>query len=145
MFDSVLNVPLRFSYWKLSFAIELQQSKPFQPNNKDWNNFITGVVLTLFRLPCFVLRSSRPEVLCDKGVLRNFAKFTGKRLCQSLFFNKVAGLRSATLLKKRFRHRCFPVNFTKFLRATFLQNTSGRMPLEDVHLLKIPRNYLWRS
>ena len=28
-----------------------------------------------------------------KGVLRNFAKFTGKHLCQSLFFNKVAGLR----------------------------------------------------
>ena len=28
-----------------------------------------------------------------KGVLRNFTKFTGKHLCQSLFFNKVAGLR----------------------------------------------------
>ena len=28
-----------------------------------------------------------------KGVLRNFAKFTGKPLCQSLFCNKVAGLR----------------------------------------------------
>ena len=28
---------------------------------------------------------------CKKGVLRNFAKFTGKHLCQSLFFNKVAG------------------------------------------------------
>ena len=31
-----------------------------------------------------------------KGVLRNFAKFKGKHLCQSLFFNKVL----ATLLKK---------------------------------------------
>ena len=29
-------------------------------------------------------RSSRPEVLCKKSVLRNFAKFTGKHLCQSL-------------------------------------------------------------
>ena len=38
-------------------------------------------------------RSSRPEVFCKKGVLRNFAKFTGKHLCQSLFFNKVADLR----------------------------------------------------
>ena len=37
-------------------------------------------------------RSSRQEVFCKKGVLRNFAKFTGKHLCQSLFFNKVAGL-----------------------------------------------------
>ena len=27
-----------------------------------------------------------------KGVLRNFAKFTGKDLCQDLFFNQVTGL-----------------------------------------------------
>ena len=27
-----------------------------------------------------------------KGVLIDFAKFTGKHLCQSLFFNKVVGL-----------------------------------------------------
>ena len=64
-------------------------------------------------------RSSRPEVFCKKGVPRNFAKFTGKHLCQSLFFNKVAGLRPATLLKKRLWHRCFPVSFVKFLRTPF--------------------------
>ena len=32
----------------------------------------------------------QPEVLCKKGVFKKFAKFTGKHLCQSLFFNKVA-------------------------------------------------------
>ena len=32
---------------------------------------------------------SRPEVFCKKGVFKNFAKFTGKHVCQSLFFNKV--------------------------------------------------------
>ena len=32
------------------------------------------------------------------GVLRNFAKFTGKHLCQSLFFNKGAGLRPVVTL-----------------------------------------------
>ena len=36
-------------------------------------------------------RSSRPEVFCKKGALRNFAKFTEKHLCQSIFFNKVVG------------------------------------------------------
>ena len=51
--------------------------------------------------------SSRPEVFCKKGVLRNFAKFTGKYLCQRLFFNKVAGLRR---------------NYQEHL---FSQNTSG--------------------
>ena len=36
-------------------------------------------------------------------------------------------LRPATLLKKRLWHRRFPVNFVKFLRTPFLQNTSGRL------------------
>ena len=33
-----------------------------------------------------------------KGTLENFVKFTGKRLCQSLFLNKVAGLRPPAAL-----------------------------------------------
>ena len=32
---------------------------------------------------------------------------------------------SATLLKKRLWHGCFPVSFAKFLRTPILQNTSG--------------------
>ena len=59
-------------------------------------------------------RSSRPDMFCKKGVLRNFVKFTEKHLCHSLYFNKVAGLRPATLLKKRSWHKCFPVNFRNF-------------------------------
>ena len=42
------------------------------------------------------VRSSRLEVFCWKVVLENFAKFTGKYMCQSLYFHKVAGLRPAT-------------------------------------------------
>ena len=56
-----------------------------------------------------MLRSNRPEVFCKKGVLGNFAKFTGKHLCQI-----------NTLLKKRLWHSwCFLVNFAKFSRAPF--------------------------
>ena len=36
-------------------------------------------------------RSSHQRCSVKKGVLRNFAKFIGKHLCQNLFFNKVAG------------------------------------------------------
>ena len=64
-------------------------------------------------------RSIQQRCSLRKGVLRNFVKFTGKHLCQSLFLNKVSGLRPATLLKKRLWHRCFPVNFVKFLRTPF--------------------------
>ena len=65
-----------------------------------------------------------------KKDVKNFAKFTGKHLCQSLFLdkvagliytslflNKVAGLRPATLSKKRLWYKCFPVNFAKIFRA----------------------------
>ena len=75
------------------------------------------------------VRSSHRRCSVRKGVLGNFAKFIGKHLCQCLFFNIVAGLRHATLLKKRLWQRCFPVNFPKFLRTTFLQNPSGRLLL----------------
>ena len=36
-----------------------------------------------------IFRSSRPGVFCKKGVLRNFANFTGKHLCESLFLIKL--------------------------------------------------------
>ena len=62
-------------------------------------------------------RSSRPEVFSKKGVLTNFKKFTGKDLCQSLFFDKVAGL--SLQLEKRLWQMCFPVNFVKFLKTPF--------------------------
>ena len=52
-------------------------------------------------------RSNRLEVICRKGVLRNSTKFKGKYL----------SLWPATSLKKRLWHRCFPVNYAKFLRT----------------------------
>ena len=85
-------------------------------------------------------RSSRPKVFCKKCVLKNFAKFTGKHLCQSLLFNKVAGLRPANLLIKRLWHRCFPVNFAKFLRTPFLTEHLRWLLLKKVSL-KILQNF----
>ena len=53
------------------------------------------------------------------GGPKSSARFTGKCLYQSLFSNKMRGLRPATLLKRSLWYRCFPVNFAKFLRITF--------------------------
>ena len=80
-----------------------------------WNLFICLAGITL------IFRSILLEVFCEKSVLKRFAKFTGKHFCQSLFFNKVAGLRPATLLKKRLWYRYFLVNFAKFLRISFFK------------------------
>ena len=38
-----------------------------------------------------IIRGSHQRCSVRKGFLRNLEKFTGKNLCQSLFFNKVAG------------------------------------------------------
>ena len=51
-------------------------------------------------------------------------------MCWSLFLDKVAGIRPAHLSKTRVPRRYFPVNFAKFVRKPFLQNTSGRLILK---------------
>ena len=53
------------------------------------------------------------------GVVKIFLKFIGKHMYQ-------------ILLKKRLQHRCFPVNFVKFLITPFLQNVSGRLLLSKL-------------
>ena len=72
-----------------------------------------------------------------KRVLENSAKFTGKHLCQSLFFNKVAVWSLQLCWKKRLWYRCFRVNFAKLLRAHFL--TENMEVVASVILL----SWLW--
>ena len=86
----------------------------------------------------YYFRRSHLRCSVKEGVLRNFTKSTGKHLCQRFFFDKVAFLtklqaRPATLLRKSLWHRCLTVNFTKFLRTPFLQNTSRRLLLLFPH------------
>ena len=64
-------------------------------------------------------RSSRLEVFCKKGVIRNFTKLTGKHLCQSLLFNKVAGLRPKAFIKKETLAQVFSCQFCDISKNTF--------------------------
>ena len=66
-----------------------------------------------------IFQKQPPDVFCKKIVLRNFAK------CHM----KTPVPEHLQLYSKRLWHRCFPVNFAKFLRTPFLQNTSGRLLL----------------
>ena len=70
-------------------------------------------------------------MFCKKRCSKKFCK-----TCLSLLFNKVTGLRPATLLKKRLWPKCFPVNFVIFLRITFLQNSSRRLLFKTVKTLR---------
>ena len=66
-----------------------------------------------------------------KKLLLEISQSSQENTCsRSIFFNKVAGPRPATLFKKRLWYRCFPVNFVKFPRTPYLQNASGRLLLE---------------
>ena len=67
-------------------------------------------------------RSSHRGCSIKKGVLENFAKLTGKHLCQSLFFNKVVGLRPPTLFKKILA-QVFSCEFYEISKNTFFYRT----------------------
>ena len=97
---------------------------PFYKSIQDvsWNNLHTEAYHLSYSIKHTVLyandlshqpmpRSSRTEVFCRKGILRNFAKFTGKHLHHSLW------------------HMCFPVNFAKFLGTIFFTDNLRRLPL----------------
>ena len=70
-------------YWKL------RMEKYFQ-GEKNWPIWMHIAKIGFYIM---IYRSSRPDVFCKKGVQRIFSKFTGKHLCQSLYFNNDAGLR----------------------------------------------------
>ena len=57
--------------------------------------------LKRFTIAFLILHTNSHQRCCmKKCVLRNFIKITGKHLCQSLFFNEVAGLRPVTFIKR---------------------------------------------
>ena len=74
------------------------------------------------------------EVFYRKGALKNSAKFTGKHLRQSLFFNKVAGLRPepCIFIKKETLEQVFSCEFrkiSKFRKTLFLTEHLRRLLL----------------
>ena len=62
-------------------------------------------------------RSSRPEALCKKSVLKNLAKFIGKHLCQSLFFNKLQA-KACNFIKKEILAQVFPCELCEISKNT---------------------------
>ena len=84
----------------------------------DWETTRNIVSCSLF--PKSRIRNSCPVVFCKK---RNFAKFKGRHLCESLFFNHVAVLRPATLLKKETLAQVFSCEFCENSYNTFFHKT----------------------
>ena len=66
-----------------------------------------------------IFRSSHRRCSAKKGVLRNFAKFTGKHFCQSLFFDKL------------YWKRGFGTGVFLWILWNFLENLFYRTPLRN--------------
>ena len=64
-------------------------------------------------------RSSRPEVFCEKDVFKKFAKFTGKYLCQNLFFVTL----QASVLKKETLAQVFSCEFCEIFKNIYFYRT----------------------
>ena len=78
-------------------------------------------------------------MFCEKSVVRNFAKFTGKHLCQSLFFNKVA----CNFIKKETLTQVFCCEFCEISKNTFSYRTPLMAAFVDIQsaIRFFKRNY----
>ena len=83
----------------------------YKRNMKSWTNLEHDTIKVLN-----LAQKQPPKVCFEKRCSEKFHITRRKTPVPESFFNKVA--------KKRLWHRCFPVNFAKFLRTPFLQNTS---------------------
>ena len=77
-------------------------------------SYVCMLLVEIYQKCVQLFRSSRLEVFCKKDVLRNFTKFTGIHLCQSLFLNKV---------KKKDLAQVFSCEFCKISKSTFPYRT----------------------
>ena len=81
--------------------------------------------LNMIKNAFYFMRSSHPEVLLGKCVLKICSQFTGEHRCRSaISINLLCNFLEITL-----RHRCSPVNFLHIFRKPSPKNIPGRLPL----------------
>ena len=113
-----------FQLWKDDFWHKIN-------NQKVRHNFGDFRLMEKVRPPILKLKEKQkqpPEVFYKKGVLK------------SVFLIKLQAS-ACNFFKKRLLHKCFTVNFSKFLRSPFLQNTYGWLPLEKILATSSPAHH----
>ena len=85
---------------------------------------LTFLINTCQRLGCIQnpVEHSTMELYCEKCF---FCKINKKTSVLESHFNKVTGLYPATSLKKGLQHRCFLMNFARYLRHSFYRTPPG--------------------
>ena len=119
------NALLLRVFYNQAFKISFTLSKIYKSRSyldhlciiSTWH-YITHVVL---QIQCHIC--GFPFASSFESIFWNLTEFW-LRICMPLIEEGLQ-FRPATLSKKRLWHRCFPVNFAKFLRTSFSQNISG--------------------
>ena len=96
---------------------------------------------------CFIPRTTYLNLPVDLFLLilfLNLQKQPQEVFCKNVFLNISQNSQESTSARVSFLirilwYRCFPVNFVKFLRTSFLQNTSGRLFLNLIEILRFYR------
>ena len=103
----------------------------------------------LFEFHCELSRADSKQ-LCSifgnheqKPGAKKFAKFTGKHLCKSLFFNKIAGL-TCNIIKKKTLAQVFSCEFCEFFKNTFFTEhfrTTAPGFIEHLRWMRLKNQY----
>ena len=120
-FAKFLRTPFYIEHlWWLLLILHANHSNGMLFDSYDFANMMDSCKLTQL-CTSNLFQKQTTEVLCKKGVLKNFTNFKVKEMCQSLFFHETACLRPATLLKKRLQPptQLFSGKFCKNFRSTF--------------------------
>ena len=84
------------------------------------------------------VRSSHPELFCEKGVLKNFTKFTGKHLCQSFLIKLQT---SGNFIKKEALVQVFSYEFCEIFMNTFFIEHIQRLLVEGARKIAPEENW----
>ena len=98
-----LSYGMTVDFVPFNYSFEICVELNFTPKNCTYSSFKRNETWKA------LIQKQPPEVFCKKGILRNFAKFTGKHMCQ----------------KKETLAQVFSCEFCKIYKNTFSKNTSG--------------------
>ena len=101
---------------------QLSRGKYLYTNHFETKPFFFFLMLTL-QQHINQFRSSHPKMFCQKSLLKSFVKFTKKHLSLRVSFYQSCRSQACNFVKNRLWHRCFLMNFVKFLRtSSFTKN-----------------------
>ena len=78
---------------------------------------------TFSKLEKSLYRSSHPTAFCKEGVLKNFAKFTGKHLLQRIFLNKGCRPQVCHFIEKETLTQAFSCELCEVFKSVFFYRT----------------------